>query len=168
MAQVANKAEKTFTGRHMLAVMIAFFGVIIVVNFTMAFLANSSWTGLIVKNGYVASIEFNDKLAAARDQKTRGWKAEPAYSDGVLSLSLVDVSGAPVVLDALQATFGRPVSSVQDQILRLEHAGNGIYSANETLDEGLWQIAFDGVSASQPYRLEMRIRVDASGKGTLQ
>ena len=47
--------EREFTGWHMAITMIAFFGVIISVNLTMAILASSTWTGLIVKNGYVAS-----------------------------------------------------------------------------------------------------------------
>ena len=168
MTQVADKAGKTFTGRHMLATMIAFFGVIIAVNFTMAFLASSSWTGLIVKNGYVASMDFNDKLAAAREQKSRGWQARPAYLDGVLSLHLVDQTGSPVVLENLQATYGRPVSSAQDRIAALNYAGNGLYRVEQRLESGLWQLAFDGISASGPYRLELRIQVDAQGKGTLQ
>ena len=44
-----------FTGFHMLACMIVFFGVIVAVNLTMATLASQSWTGLVVKNSYVAS-----------------------------------------------------------------------------------------------------------------
>ena len=50
-----------FTGRHMLAIMLAFFGVIIAVNLVMATLASKSWTGLVVKNTYVASQQFNRK-----------------------------------------------------------------------------------------------------------
>ncbi|RWK14298.1 FixH family protein, partial [Mesorhizobium sp.] len=54
-------AEKprVFTGRHMLAIILAFFGVVIAVNLTMATLANTSWTGLVVENTYVASQQFN-------------------------------------------------------------------------------------------------------------
>jgi nitrogen fixation protein FixH len=36
-----------FTGYHMLAILVAFFGVIISVNLLMAYYANSSWSGLI-------------------------------------------------------------------------------------------------------------------------
>ena len=53
-----------FSGRHMLLTMLAFFGVIIGVNLTMAWFARSSWTGLVVENSYVASQEFNAKMEA--------------------------------------------------------------------------------------------------------
>ena len=51
-----------FTGRHMAIIMVAFFGVIIAVNLTMATLASRSWTGLVVKNSYVESQKFNSVL----------------------------------------------------------------------------------------------------------
>ena len=60
MRQVRT-APKEFTGRHMLAIMLAFFGTIIAVNLVMAIFASRSWTGLVVKNSYVASQEFNEK-----------------------------------------------------------------------------------------------------------
>ena len=71
MRQTHN-GEWTFTGRHMLLVMVAFFGVTITVNLVLAFFATSSWTGLIVKNSYVASQEYNEKLAEARAQDALG------------------------------------------------------------------------------------------------
>ena len=54
MAMTAS--EKQFTGKHMLASIIGFFAVIFGVNFTMAYLANSTWSGLVVANGYVAIV----------------------------------------------------------------------------------------------------------------
>ena len=55
-------ARREFTGYHMVAVMTLFFGTIISVNLLMAWYANTSWSGLVVKNSYVASQEFNGKL----------------------------------------------------------------------------------------------------------
>ncbi len=49
-----------FTGHHMLIVMLAFFGaVMIAANLTMASFASRSWSGLEVPNSYVASQEYN-------------------------------------------------------------------------------------------------------------
>ena len=52
-----------FTGWHMVGVLGLFFGVTILVNLALAFFANGSWTGLIVKNSYVASQHYNERLA---------------------------------------------------------------------------------------------------------
>ena len=87
--------QKVFTGWHMLAIMIAFFGVIIAVNLTMAFYANSSWTGLIVKNSYVASQTFNERAAEGRAQAALGWNGDLIVEDGAITSRLTDASGTP-------------------------------------------------------------------------
>ena len=96
MAIVTKNSEFRFTGWHMLTCMIAFFGVIIVVNFTMASFASKSWTGLVVKNSYVASQKFNDELAVAEAQQARGWRSQVAYENGELVFQLFDKSGKAV------------------------------------------------------------------------
>jgi nitrogen fixation protein FixH len=63
---IKSKTAGTFTGWHMLGIMVAFFGVIIAVNLTMAYNAIHSWSGLVVQNTYVASQEFNDKAETAK------------------------------------------------------------------------------------------------------
>ena len=88
-----GKTSGEFTGRHMLVIMLAFFGVIIAVNLTMASFANSSWSGLVVKNSYVASQEFNEKAAAGRAQAALGWSATMAFAKGEFIYSLVDKDG---------------------------------------------------------------------------
>ena len=52
---MSDKAAKELTGKHVLFMVLAFFGVIIAVNFTMAYQAVSTFPGLEVRNGYVAS-----------------------------------------------------------------------------------------------------------------
>ncbi len=51
--------------------MVAFFGVIIAVNVTMATIAIASWTGLVVQNSYVASQEFETQAPRARGAARR-------------------------------------------------------------------------------------------------
>ena len=70
----AETPGRRFTGGHMLALVCGFFGVVIAVNLTMALFATGSWTGLVVKNSYVASQHFNEELmnAAARKMCSAG------------------------------------------------------------------------------------------------
>ncbi|WP_421718486.1 FixH family protein [Algiphilus sp.] len=67
-------APNPFTGWHFLAIILAFFCVIISVNLFMAWNATNSWTGLVVKNSYVASQHFNEVTAEKRRQLAMGWK----------------------------------------------------------------------------------------------
>ena len=70
-----------FTGWHMLTVMCLFFAVIIAVNVTMAVFAGSSWSGLIVKNTYVASQTFNEDVDRVKKMKAKGFAAAVKRED---------------------------------------------------------------------------------------
>ena len=60
-----------FTGRHMTAILVAFFAVVIAVNFTMARFAMSTFGGKVVENSYVASQHYNVWLARAEANRER-------------------------------------------------------------------------------------------------
>ena len=128
-----------FTGWHMLAIVVLFFGVIMSVNLTLAWYANSSWTGLVVKNSYVASQHFNEDQVERRRQIAMGWQSEIEYGEGRLSVHLSDADGKPVVLDRLEAKVGRPAFEADDRVVVLLPAGGGIYRGETELASGIWQ-----------------------------
>ena len=64
---------KAFTGWHMTAILVAFFGVVMAVNFTMARFAMSTFGGKVVENSYVASQHYNQWLERAAAQDRLGW-----------------------------------------------------------------------------------------------
>src|SRR5689334_13817136 len=83
--------QRGFTGRHMLAVMGGFFGIVIAVNVAMATLAARTFGGTVVDNSYVASHQFNHWLARARAQERLGWTVRLELAgDRRVSLSLAD------------------------------------------------------------------------------
>ena len=87
------KAPRQFTGRHMLLIMFAFFGTVITVNIIMATLASSSWTGLLAKNGYVASIDYAKDKAARSAAADRGWTITANAEAGIVSVNALDADG---------------------------------------------------------------------------
>jgi nitrogen fixation protein FixH len=158
----SKSGEWEFTGWHMLFIMLAFFGVIIAVNVTMAVLAGRSWTGLVVKNSYVASQHFNEDLAEARRQAARGWTSKLAYGEQHFAFTLKDSNAQPVVLDDLKVSVGRPASEVQDQTVALRHVGDGRYRGDVALEPGIWMIRITGGAGEHAYRRDSRIEVPAS------
>ena len=148
-----------FTGWHMLMIMVAFFSTVIAVNGYMAYEASKSWTGLIVKNGYVASQDYNQKLAEAQAQAARGWHGDIGFADGVVAFTLTNRDGNPVKLADVSATIGRPAFDKDDHTLALTYAGNGRYEAADALASGPWAITIMGESSEGAYRLEKRILV---------
>jgi len=159
-----RSTQGVFTGWHMLAVMVAFFGVIIAVNLTMAFLANRSWTGFVVQNTYVASQEFNAKAAAARKQAALGWSGDLTIRDGQPRYALADREGRPVALTAVTLKFMRPVDDREDQLVTLARDGDGTFTTDLRVADGMWLVevaAEAGLEA--PYRETRRIRVIEGG-----
>jgi nitrogen fixation protein FixH len=139
---------KPFTGWHMAVSLALFFGVIITVNLTMAYFANSTWSGLVVKNSYVASQEFNGKVEQVKAQEALGWKGSLTSSLGVVRWSLVDASGKPIATDSVTIRFRRPVTENADATIALAPAGDGIWQADFPLGDGAWIAVIDVQSAT--------------------
>lgn len=153
----------SFTGRHMLMCMLAFFGVILCVNLTMAWLASRTWTGLVVKNSYVASQAFNDELDRAHEQNARGWTPVLSYNAGLFRFRLRDRNGSSVPLANVRMTIGRPAFEQQDAIIALTRAGREGYQADWALAPGPWAIRIDADVGESTYRLDHRIIVSPDG-----
>ena len=133
MADIQNNG--TFTGRHMAGVLIAGFGIVAIVNFTMAGLATSGFHGVVVDNSYVASQHFNDWLEQADASRALGWKAEASRDEaGFVVISTTDVPiGA-----ALTAQLRRPLGKHEFTALTFEPTGTGLYRSSKPVAEGRW------------------------------
>jgi nitrogen fixation protein FixH len=141
---------REFTGRHMLAVMFAFFGVIIAVNLTMATLARTSWSGLVVKNTYVASQEFNRKAEEGRAQAALGWTPAFSIENNVLRFALADAAGQPVRLESGVATLHRPVGDADDaQVTLAATAPEGGLEAALGVADGAWIVEIRATAAAE-------------------
>jgi nitrogen fixation protein FixH len=151
---------KPFTGRHMLLLVVGFFGVVVAVNVMMAFAASTTWTGLVVPNSYVASQEFQSKADAARAQRDLGWHATLSLGGGRIVLSVLDLKGTPAVLGDVLVQVSRPVGGRDDQVLDLERGGDGSYAAPLLLAKGVWDVRVIAPKTSAgPFELHERVRI---------
>ncbi|AVX02923.1 nitrogen fixation protein FixH [Maritalea myrionectae] len=159
MAQ--TKKPKEFTGKHMLMVIGLFFGTIITVNLIMAYFATTSWTGLVVKNSYVASQHFNEKLEANRVQDALGWTPSFAIEGGVLRYRLLDAKGAPVSASEADVKLMRPSHEREDHMVTMLPAANGDFTAEHELAKGAWDVEVQLISANDiPFTYRERLIVD--------
>lgn len=136
---------RELTGRHVLAITLAAFGVIIAVNMVMAVKAVSTFPGLETANSYVASQRFDRDRAA---QQALGWTVTPEYDGHQLTLMVRDAQGNPARIKSLTATVGRPTHVRDDQTPRFIYE-HGLFRAPLTLAPGIWNInvtaeAWDG------------------------
>jgi nitrogen fixation protein FixH len=152
--------EGEFTGRHMLYIMIAFFGVIIAVNLVLVWVAARSWTGLVVENSYVASQNFNEELAAAREQEKLGWKSGLTATIDAAHVRITGGEDRPVTGLSVELKLSRPASLADDQSLSLSETTPGEYSAQAKLGPGVWNAELIALGPSgERFRMMHRIFV---------
>lgn len=133
-----NETGFTFTGWHMIGVICLFFGTIISVNFYMAYQAVHSWSGLVVDNTYVASQQFNNKVAEAKALNASGLTDALDVTGDHIQITILDASGQPVVADDVTAMLKRPVGDHQDFTVQLPLLGQGVYRLERPVLDGHW------------------------------
>ena len=140
MATQHKEQGFVFTGWHMLGVMVLFFGTIITVNLIMAWNASHSWSGLVVPNTYVASQQFNGKVAEAKALAASGIEGSLTIEGGRIAYRVVDAKGVPVIADDVSATFKRPVDEREDFTVALRPAEEGLFVAERAVPGGQWVV----------------------------
>lgn len=145
------------TGKHVLAITVSAFTVIIAVNLLLAYKAVSTFPGLEVDNSYVASQSFDADRAA---QQALGWTLTPSYGANEVRLAFTDAQGQSVTLGALTVLIGRPTEKQQDVTPEFVRK-DGAYVATAALNEGKWMMhvearALDGTLFRQ--RIDLFIK----------
>ena len=134
------KNLRKFTGRHMAIIMLAFFGVVVAVNGYMAWVAIKSWTGLMARNGYVASQDFNASLAVRKKQDSLGYQSVLRYGDGAMTFTFRDRSGQPLEGFAITLKVGRPTNEREDSRFVMREEKPGTYRQKLQLAPGQWNV----------------------------
>jgi nitrogen fixation protein FixH len=148
-------SQKPLTGGRVLLMLLAFFGVVIGVNVTMARLAISTLPGTEVDSAYTASLGYEREIAAARDQNARHWQVDAHVQrgeDGAATLQVVahDKAGQPVTGLKFQGRLERPTDKRADLPVELAEVGIGIYrGSTPSVAAGQWDLVLEGDAAGQ-------------------
>jgi nitrogen fixation protein FixH len=124
----------------MTMILIAFFGVVIAVNITMARLAASSFGGTVVDNSYVASQHYNEWLARAEAQDRLGWDEGVSLDASRHVLLTVRKDGKPLRGLQVLAIVNHPVGRTAPAALRFEPGADGVLRSVEPLAVGRWRL----------------------------
>jgi nitrogen fixation protein FixH len=147
-----------FTGRHIAAILVAFFAVVIAVNVFMARNAIATFGGVVVENSYVASQNYNKWLDEAAREQALGWKAV-ATRDAAGRVSVV-LSG-PRADDAGMTLSGdawHPLGRLPDQPLRFHRQADGAWLSDGALPAGRWKLRLEAADGKQRWRTELDLR----------
>ena len=156
---------KGIEGRHVLAGLAGFFGVMLLANAIFVYFAVATFSGGDTSKPYQKGLNYNQTLEADAFQAARGWQSEVAYDDraGVLTLSVRDRAGAPVGGLHIGVKLGRPATDIDDRRVVLKEASAGLYAATVDLAPGLWVISVASREAGEDragaYRLKRRLFV---------
>jgi nitrogen fixation protein FixH len=147
---------REFTGWHMLGLMVGGFGIIIAVNLTLAWNAIATFPGLETRNSYVISQSFQADRAA---QNALRWDATATIENNVLTVAILDQTGAPVQTEVMRVVLGRATHTGQDSTPELTWNGAAL-TAPVDLEAGYWNLRLELIAPDgTPFRRRFPITV---------
>ncbi len=155
-------SERRFTGRHLLYLLLGFFGVMLVANAIFIWLALDTFTGVSSENAYQDGLNYNQRLEAAAEQRSRGWQGTVSHERDRVDLKLVDAAGQPVRGLVLEALFLRPTHDSQDRLIAMTETEPGRYSVSLSLPaSGNWDLVIRGYGPDgAPFETRQRLWVE--------
>jgi nitrogen fixation protein FixH len=149
-------------GRHVLGVILAFFGTVFLVNGAMIYSAVSTHTGLVANEPYRKGLAYNERIGADERQVRLGWTETLAVGrDGRIALALAERDGRAVRGMKVEGVLGRPATNRYDVRLELAETAPGRYEAQTAaIAEGSWLITLEArtpAGAEPVYRTRRRL-----------
>lgn len=137
---MTERAHKAFTGWHMTTILVAFFAVVVTVNFVMARFALSTFGGAVVENSYVASQHYNEWLQRAAAQDRLGWSRTVVLgADRRVQLTIGE-EGRPLAGVAVTATLSHPLGRTPPTAVHFVPAAGGVLISRERVPAGRWRL----------------------------
>ena len=141
---MAARENRTLTGRHVFLMLVAFFGVMIIVNIIFTVMAVKSFTGEDVPKSYRQGLEYNQTLETRREQSGLGWSvsANSYQTDGFTQIvvRLEDQDAKALSGFSIEGVLRHPTDKAFDQSLSFQDTGLGRYAAKIKLPAGQWQL----------------------------
>ncbi|MFT4794528.1 MAG: nitrogen fixation protein FixH [Paracoccaceae bacterium] len=155
-----DKPGRPLTGRKVLMIALAFFGVVFAVNIYMMTQAIGGFPGLVEKHPYRASQRFDRERNA---QIAQGWRVGLEWRDARLEAALTDRGGAPLRGLIVTADVGRPTTRQGERLVTLIPIPDrpGVYAADLALAPGRWRaemVAVDGTGATHRAGAEIWVK----------
>ncbi|MGO9474785.1 MAG: FixH family protein [Rhodomicrobium sp.] len=156
--------ETRLRGKHVLFILLGFFGIVFAVNGVFVYSALSTLPGEERGATYEAGLHYNTTLAGERSQEALHWSHKSQISAGSpLTVTVADADGSPVAGLAMEGWLERPASNSANRKLTFKEVDTGRYEATAgDADAGAWVLAFTAQKprpGSEPaiYRVKERL-----------
>lgn len=158
-----SAVERELTGRSVLVMLLAFFGVIFAVNAYFATVAIGTYTGVVAQEPYRKGLTYNRRIAASLRQDELNWTATvEARRDGLTRLDLSAPDGQPVTGLDVKGVMGRPSTDIADRALTFTETKPGHYETQAAaIEPGNWIVTIaaraDAAAAEPVFQLRRRV-----------
>jgi len=151
-----NAPRFTLKGWHVLAMLVAFFGVIIAVNTVFVTLAFQTFRGEDERRSYMQGLAYNEVLDDRRAQAELGWVAAVNLEDGRVLAAIETSGGEPVRGLQLDGVLRHPADMSRDHALSFEEIRPGVYAAAADPGDGRWVLTARH-EGEPPFELEREL-----------
>ena len=153
VGSAAVSEGRPLTGRAVLFMLLAFFGIVVAVNIAMVRAAISTFGGVDTPSSYQAGLAFKSDEAAAKAQDSRGWrvsaKLAPAAVGETVSIAVTDAAGRPVSGAVLTVRLAHPIDERRDVAVVLGEVAAGSYLGKVVAENGQWILDIDIAKGGQ-------------------
>jgi nitrogen fixation protein FixH len=154
------------TGRHVLAMLVVFFGVMLVANLLLVRAAVSTFAGTETDTAYRDGLVYNNELAAARRQDALGWGvvahvARDGENRATVQVEAKDAAGMPLTGLAGRASLTHPADKRLDRHGELVPTAAGRFTADlGNAGTGQWDLVVEFLRGDERvYMSRNRIRL---------
>lgn len=161
-----QEEPKQLTGKHVFAMISAFFALIIATDLVLVYKAVSTFGGIDTPDAYRKGLAYNENVAAEQRQMALGWTEKVTFDEksGALSFTITDARSNPIDNLAVTAKVERAATNRFDRTFPLAAKGAGTYTTDlSQLEAGGWILEFEARAASDStapviYRSKSRLR----------
>jgi len=157
---------KKLEGKHVLFILLGFFGYMLLANGVFLYVALDSFSGLSTKDPYVKGIHYNAQIEEFEAQKARGWQVQlldtlTGEKKAQLVLDAKDNTGQTILFDEVVVKVRRPTLSDLDFETKMVPMAGQMGVDVEFPVPGNWDVEIyaSGGGYDKPYRLEKRLWV---------
>ena len=156
--------EKKLEGKHVLYILLAFFGVMFAVNGVFVYVALTSFSGLSEKDAYVKGLNYNQAIEEHAEQRARQWQVHLdtdnlGGNSSILTLNAKDNKGMDLNFEGVTVMVKRPALEDLDFEVVLSKVAEKYSATVEFPMAGQWDVIVlaRGAGYDKPYRLEKRL-----------
>jgi nitrogen fixation protein FixH len=142
------RQPREMTGGKVLVWLVAFFGVVFVVNGVMVRAAISTFGGVETLSSYKAGLQFEQEVGLVERQDALHWQVSGTLTRdstgvAVLNMTARDAKGEPLPGLTADARLAHPADDRLDRVMEIRPLAAGVFHGAAQAQPGQWELIVD-------------------------